>query len=378
MPAPPAALGHACNRRRPVRAADARPPADNEYLLAHQEYSPTAPIQGLRPYLRAAVADATGCAPVVLAGAAARARRSPGACCAAGLRSSLFAASAAHAAGRGRRMAAARGRPPRASSTTSARSSTSTAAASRLRALMHLRRRTRRAREDRQPRRPGARGDSQQRAGPLLLPRCEGGPHRAAQHRATRFPSLLPQQLRRTLAQYLSVPQGRERAHRRPRNAGRTSSSPRTACATATSSGPTSRPGCCSRRTPAERTSDAGRAVRVHRHPDRRQDRPRHGQADRSAPPPPDWEVRESLPGDVVPQETGWLVKELPAGIHQDRRGLPHAARRSPHRSPIWYSRTDWSRCRCSSSRRRRRRSRSGCLNRAASTSSAASSAIIW
>ena len=32
-------------------------------------------------------------------------------------------------------------------------------------------------------------------------------------------------------------------------------------------------------------------------------------------PPPADWEMRESLPGDVVQQDTGWLVKELPPGF---------------------------------------------------------------
>lgn len=32
-------------------------------------------------------------------------------------------------------------------------------------------------------------------------------------------------------------------------------------------------------------------------------------------PPPADWETRESLPGDVVPQDTGWQVKELPPGF---------------------------------------------------------------
>jgi len=29
----------------------------NEYLMAHQEYSPTTAIQGVRPYLRAVTAD---------------------------------------------------------------------------------------------------------------------------------------------------------------------------------------------------------------------------------------------------------------------------------------------------------------------------------
>jgi sigma-E factor negative regulatory protein RseA len=39
-----------------IRAADARPAVDNEYLLVHQEYSPTTAIQGVRPYLRAVAA----------------------------------------------------------------------------------------------------------------------------------------------------------------------------------------------------------------------------------------------------------------------------------------------------------------------------------
>ncbi len=40
-----------------VRAADARPAVDNEYLLVHQEYSPTTAIQGATPYLRAVAAS---------------------------------------------------------------------------------------------------------------------------------------------------------------------------------------------------------------------------------------------------------------------------------------------------------------------------------
>lgn len=39
-----------------VRAADTRPAVDNEYLLVHQEYSPTTAIQGARPYLRSVAA----------------------------------------------------------------------------------------------------------------------------------------------------------------------------------------------------------------------------------------------------------------------------------------------------------------------------------
>jgi sigma-E factor negative regulatory protein RseA len=39
-----------------VRASDTRPAVDSEYLLVHQEYSPTTAIQGVRPYLRAVAA----------------------------------------------------------------------------------------------------------------------------------------------------------------------------------------------------------------------------------------------------------------------------------------------------------------------------------
>ncbi|HTP45613.1 MAG TPA: MucB/RseB C-terminal domain-containing protein [Casimicrobiaceae bacterium] len=33
------------------------------------------------------------------------------------------------------------------------------------------------------------------------------------------------------------------------------------------------------------------------------------------APPPPDWQMRQALPGDVAPQDTGWQVKDLPPGF---------------------------------------------------------------
>jgi sigma-E factor negative regulatory protein RseA len=55
MPAPPTAVA-AARQAASVRAADARRPVDNEYLLVHQEYSPTTAIQGARPYLRAVAA----------------------------------------------------------------------------------------------------------------------------------------------------------------------------------------------------------------------------------------------------------------------------------------------------------------------------------
>jgi sigma-E factor negative regulatory protein RseA len=55
MPVPTSAIT-AARQAASVRAADARRPVDNEYLLVHQEYSPTTAIQGVRPYLRAVAA----------------------------------------------------------------------------------------------------------------------------------------------------------------------------------------------------------------------------------------------------------------------------------------------------------------------------------
>ncbi len=58
MPSPTTATAIATARQAAsVRAADARRPVDNEYLLVHQEYSPTTAIQGVRPYLRAVAAS---------------------------------------------------------------------------------------------------------------------------------------------------------------------------------------------------------------------------------------------------------------------------------------------------------------------------------
>jgi sigma-E factor negative regulatory protein RseA len=51
----PAALATA-RQAATVRAADTRPVVNNEYLLVHQEYSPTTAIQGAMPYLRAVAA----------------------------------------------------------------------------------------------------------------------------------------------------------------------------------------------------------------------------------------------------------------------------------------------------------------------------------
>jgi hypothetical protein len=55
MPTPVAAIASA-RQAVGVRAADARPAVDNEYVLVHQEYSPTNAIQGISPYLRAVAA----------------------------------------------------------------------------------------------------------------------------------------------------------------------------------------------------------------------------------------------------------------------------------------------------------------------------------
>jgi sigma-E factor negative regulatory protein RseA len=56
MAVPPAAVATA-QQAAAVRPADVRRPVVNEYLLAHQEYSPTTAIQGVRPYLRAVATD---------------------------------------------------------------------------------------------------------------------------------------------------------------------------------------------------------------------------------------------------------------------------------------------------------------------------------
>ena len=56
MSLPPAAVATARDATA-VRAADARRPVVNEYVLAHQEYSPTTPIQGVQPALRVVAAD---------------------------------------------------------------------------------------------------------------------------------------------------------------------------------------------------------------------------------------------------------------------------------------------------------------------------------
>ena len=56
MPAPVAVIASA-RQAVGVRAADARPAVDSEYLLVHQEYSPANAIQGIGPYLRAVSAS---------------------------------------------------------------------------------------------------------------------------------------------------------------------------------------------------------------------------------------------------------------------------------------------------------------------------------
>jgi len=56
MPVPQAAVA-TVRQATTVHAADARRPVENEYVLAHQDYSPTIAIQGVRPGLRVVAAD---------------------------------------------------------------------------------------------------------------------------------------------------------------------------------------------------------------------------------------------------------------------------------------------------------------------------------
>jgi sigma-E factor negative regulatory protein RseA len=56
-PMSPPAVVATVQQATAVRAADVRRPVENEYLLAHQEYSPTTAIQGVRPTLRPASAE---------------------------------------------------------------------------------------------------------------------------------------------------------------------------------------------------------------------------------------------------------------------------------------------------------------------------------
>jgi len=59
----PAAMAKA-RESATVRAAQVRPPAvPTDYLLAHREYSPTAPIEGIGPGLRTASAIAPDARP---------------------------------------------------------------------------------------------------------------------------------------------------------------------------------------------------------------------------------------------------------------------------------------------------------------------------
>ena len=83
---------------------------------------------------------------------------------------------------------------------------------------------------------------------------------------------------------------------------------------------------------------------------------------------PPDWQVRQSGPGEAEAKDTGWTVTRAAARLRQDRRRLPHAARQRG-RSRISSTRTASSPCRCSSSRSAPRRIRSASPGRAASTS---------
>ncbi len=126
------------------------------------------------------------------------------------------------------------------------------------------------------------------------------------------FPSLLPQQLE-TLAEYYFFRKaevariaGVETPGVRVRTEGRHALRPQAL------GGPRDRP--AAQGAAPERAQQPDRAVPVHGHRDRRQDRSRKRAPDLPAA-AADWQTRESLPGDVVPQDTGWQVKQLPPGF---------------------------------------------------------------
>lgn len=57
MSVPPQSTTVATAQPAAARPAELRRPVVDEYLLAHEEYSPTTAIQGVRPYLRAVATD---------------------------------------------------------------------------------------------------------------------------------------------------------------------------------------------------------------------------------------------------------------------------------------------------------------------------------
>ena len=57
MSVPPPTAVATAQQGSATAAGEVRRPVLNEYLLAHQEYSPTTAIQGVRPYLRAVATD---------------------------------------------------------------------------------------------------------------------------------------------------------------------------------------------------------------------------------------------------------------------------------------------------------------------------------
>ena len=70
----------------------------------------------------------------------------------------------------------------------------------------------------------------------------------------------------------------------------------------------------------SERAQRTRRAVYVHRHDDRRQDRSRHGEAD-LAPEPPAWQIRDAGPVETDATDTGWVVRGAPPGFSRVAEG---------------------------------------------------------
>ena len=372
MPTPVAAIASA-RQAVGVRAADARPAVDNEYLLVHQEYSPTNAIQGMGPYLRGGrgqpsrmrVGSRPGPARSGPPGCAAphRGRRRHAACrsraalaqdAADWLQRAATAARQLNYVGtivyqHGGRIETSRlvsSRGPTASRKnrpiSTVRRARSSATASRCAAITPM---------------------------PRWFASSRGRMHNA-------FPSLLPQQLA-TLATYYQF---------RKAEIARVAGLETQAYVFEPKDGAALWPQALGRhrhRAPAE--GAPAQRTRTNRSNSSRSATSRSAcELDREAtkPPfatvPPDWQVRESPAADIAPKETGWVVRDMPPGFtkvvegYRTLRGKPRAGR-----AYRLFGRAG-RRFRCSSSRRRRRRSRSACRSRAASTFTAGSWTTIW
>ena len=176
-------------------------------------------------------------------------------------------------------------------------------------AFQRCRQRIRKAHQSRRPC-PGSR--PRQRPGALLLLRCQAGARRAAGAAQRVSPRCCRNNWRRSPSTIIFArPRLREsRAWKRRLMC----SSPRTACVTDTSSGPTPSTGLLLK---ARLLNEKNETIEQFAFTDIQID----AKLDRDMfklpfpTPPADWQVRESAHGDVAPQETGWVVKDLPPGF---------------------------------------------------------------